>query len=420
MPSRTFATDNCGRSSATRTIRCARAGSAPAARAASAPISIPDRLRAPLMRHKAARRGKVGRGDLGRGARVHRRAHADDQGEVRTGSGRPVQPRHRRDVPQAHAQGVRHHQQRGSVVCTVPRSSRRGLQPDVRRGNRLTRTHRHPQCPLPGADRLAPRREHAQHAGAGVRGGERQRRDDHRGGPALLDCGEQGEALPAREAGYGPRAVARLDERPRDRGPVRHGLRHEARLRLRLLQGRTGAVHAGVGLSGDGDRARSHPRNGARNGVPPSRDAGAPGTPCHLVWRRRAAQPRHRAAQCAARQLGSQGRLLLPVEHGRAGLSVSALPAVGTRQGGQPEPAVSFRDGSHHHGHPRGDDHRRAVSDQGLVRVRDQPDPRDAEPGRNDPRHPCARPARRRGRHPVGDRGVGGCRAARGHLPRAL
>ena len=44
----------------------------------------------------------------------------------------------------------------------------------------------------------------------------------------------------------------------------------------------------------------------------------------------------------------------------------------------------------------------------------------DAEPGGNDPRDPRARPARRRGRHPVGDRGVGGRRAARGHLPRAL
>ena len=51
--------------------------------------------------------------------------------------------------------------------------------------------------PLPRAHRLAPRREHAQHAGAGVRRGGRPRRDGHRGRPALLDRGEQGEALPA-------------------------------------------------------------------------------------------------------------------------------------------------------------------------------------------------------------------------------
>ena len=40
----------------------------------------PDRLRAPLMRHTRPRRGSVGRGHLGRGARLHRRPHAEDQG----------------------------------------------------------------------------------------------------------------------------------------------------------------------------------------------------------------------------------------------------------------------------------------------------------------------------------------------------
>ena len=129
--------------------------------------------------------------------------------------------------------------------------------------------------------------------------------------------------------GTGPRAAARLDERARDRGPVRQGLRRRSTASASSSSRPNGAVHAGVGLSGDGHRARGDPRDGARNGAPPSCDAGASGPPRHLVRRRCAAQPRHRIAERAARQLGSQGRLLLPVEHGRAGLSVSALSAVG-------------------------------------------------------------------------------------------
>ena len=120
---------------------------------------------------------------------------------------RALLARPRRHVPQAHAQGLRLAQHRRAVVRAVPRPARRRVPPDVRRGDRVARAHRHPQRALPGAHRLAPRREHAQHAGAGVRRGHGRRRQPHRRRSALLDRGRQGEALPADQAGHGPRAA---------------------------------------------------------------------------------------------------------------------------------------------------------------------------------------------------------------------
>ena len=118
----------------------------------------------------------------------------------------------------------------------------------------------------------------------------------HRGGPALLGRGQQGEALPAGEAGHGPCADPRLDERPGRGEPLRRGLRRAVRLRLRQLQGGNRPVHARVGLPGDRHRARRHPRDGAGNGAASAGHAGAPGPARDLVRRRRAAQPR--ASRC--------------------------------------------------------------------------------------------------------------------------
>ncbi len=124
---------------------------------------------------QAARRRRVGAGDLGRGAQPRRGEDAGDQGEVRPGGGRPVLARPRRHLPQAHHQGLRIAEHRGPVLRAVPRPARRRVPPDVRRGGRLARAHRHPERALPRADRLAPRREHAQHAGAGIRRGDGRR-----------------------------------------------------------------------------------------------------------------------------------------------------------------------------------------------------------------------------------------------------
>ncbi len=209
----------------------------------------------PAPARERPRRGEVDRGHLGRGAGPRRREDAEDQGGARPGGGRPLQPRHRRDVPEAHPQGLRLAELRRAVVRPVPRPARRGLRADLRRGDRLARAHGHRERPLPRPPRLAPRREHAQHPGAGVRRGGRPRRDGHRGRPALLDRGEQGPALPADRAGDRPRAPPRLDERAGGRGALRPGVRRRARLRLRGLRRRDRPLHPGVGVPRDRHRA---------------------------------------------------------------------------------------------------------------------------------------------------------------------
>ena len=68
----------------------------------------------------------------------------------------------------------------------------------------------------------------------------------------------------------------------------------------------------------------------------------------------------------------------------------------------------------------RGNDHRAALPDQGMVRVRDQPDQGHAGPGGNDPCDPAARPDGGRGRDSVRDRRLGRRRAPGGDVSRAL
>ena len=68
-----------------------------------------------------------------------------------------------------------------------------------------------------------------------------------------------------------------------------------------------------------------------------------PGRHAHLVRRRRPAQPRHRAAQRAARQLGPQGRLLPPRQDVGARLPLPAVPEAGEGQGRQPRPPLPLR-----------------------------------------------------------------------------
>ena len=108
------------------------------------------------------------------------------------------------------------------------------------------------------------------------------------------------------------------------RGPLRQGLRAAIRLRLRGLRGDDRALHPRVGVPGDRDRTRRDPGDRPRDGALSPGDARASRTPRHLVRRRHPAQPRDRAAERAARELGPQGWLLHARQHGRAGLSLSA------------------------------------------------------------------------------------------------
>ena len=136
------------------------------------------------------------------------------------------------------AEELRRHQHRRALVRAVPRSARHRLPPHLRHRPGVARAHRHREHQLPGAGRLAPRREHAQLAGAGVRQGGRAPHPDHRRRSALLGGREQGEVLAADQAGHRPRAAAGVDERARHRRPLRQGVRREVRPRLRQVRRR--------------------------------------------------------------------------------------------------------------------------------------------------------------------------------------
>ena len=103
-------------------------------------------------------------------------------------------------------------------------------------GDRHAGNHGHRQHEVPRADRLSPRREHAQHAGAGVRAGHREQGDDHRGRPASFRGREQGEALAADQARHGHGAAAGLDQRARHGGSLRQGVRRGVRTWLRPVR----------------------------------------------------------------------------------------------------------------------------------------------------------------------------------------
>ena len=228
-----------------------------------------------------------------------------------------VQPRHRPALLPARAEELGRDQLRRAVVRAVPRPARRRLRADLRRRPGLARADRHREHRLPGADRLAPGREHAQLAGAGVRAGGRAAHPDHRRRPALLGRREQGEVLAADQARHRPRAAARLDAtcwspkaattRRSSRSTATASTSSPPRSRATRPNGRP----TETGIDADLIRATarefaSHrpathrpPRAGASTGTATTRSAAAPSRCC----------------QRAARQLGPQGRAL-PVAPG--------------------------------------------------------------------------------------------------------
>jgi thiosulfate reductase / polysulfide reductase chain A len=123
------------------------------------------------------------------------------------------------------------------------------------------------------------------------------------------------------QAGHRPRAAARVDARARHRGALRPRVRRAHGFGFEAFAAEIAPLHPGVGLPRNRHRARRHPRDGARDGAPPAGDARPPGPPRHVVWRRCAAEPRHRAPQRPARQLGTTGGFYTP-----ASLDVPAYP----------------------------------------------------------------------------------------------
>ena len=193
----------------------------------------PDRLRQPLIRvgERGKEQWKAVTWD--EALTLIADAHGQDQGRARPGIDRAVQPRPGPAFHPACAEELGRHQLRRAVLRAMPRRARCRLSADLRQRRRLARAHRHREHRLPGADRLAPGREHAQLAGAGVRQGDRAARAGDRRRSALLGGREQGQVLAADQARHRPGAAAGLDEPAGRRRPLRQGLRGAPRPRFR-------------------------------------------------------------------------------------------------------------------------------------------------------------------------------------------
>ena len=246
--------------------------------------------------------------------------------------------------------------------------------------------------------------------------------EHHRRRSAVLGGGEQGEALPADQAGHRPRAAARVDARARDRGALRQGVRRAARVRLRAVRRGARPVHAGVGVSRDrASSRRSFARPRARwraTGRPRSCIPAAtpPGTETT-----RSAAAGDCAAERAARKLGTQGRLLhAGVSMDVPGYPYPPYPKSAKGKVDNPGGKYPFAHEAITTGIREATITGAAVPDQGLVRLRHQPDHRAAERGRDHQGHPEPRPAGGRRRDSERDRGLGRRRAAGVDLSRTV
>ena len=273
----------------------------------------------PAAARQRPRRGEVDRGHLGRGARPRRREDAEDQGRVRPGGGRALQPRHRR--------------RRSSSTRSRPSASPNIAAPSFAQ----CRGPRDVGFELTFGEAIgSPERTDianarclvliGSHLGENMHNTQVQEFAEAIGSGATIIVADPRFSIAASKAKHYLPIKPGTDlalllawmnvlvaEGLYDQEYVAaHGFGFEA------FAAEIAAVHAGVGLPRDRHRAGRDPRDRARDGAAPPGDARAPGPPRDLVRRRRAAQPRDRAAERAARQLGTQGRLLPAGQHGRA------------------------------------------------------------------------------------------------------
>ena len=259
------------------------------------------------------------------------------------------------------AYGIAEH--RRALVRAVPRPARRRLPAHLRRAESAR-----PSAPT-SATRAASRCI-GSHLGENMHNTQvqefaeavGQRRDDHRRRPALLGGGQQGEALPADQARHRHRAAAGLDERARGRGALRpeyvaaHGFGFDAFAAEIAPSRRSGPTRSPASSPAlIRETAREMARHRPASLVHPGRHV-------DLVRRRRAAQPRDRAPQRAARHLGPPGRLL-PARR-RWSVPEYPYPPYPHRRGARPTTRAAkypFAERGAHHRPLRRHAHRRAA-----------------------------------------------------------
>ncbi len=270
---------------------------------------------------------------------------------------------------------------------------------------------------LPRADRLAPRREHAQHAGAGIRA----RRSS---GAFRSSSSTRASRSPRARRSTGCRSSP--GPTSRCSSPGCNVLVTEGRYDRAFVEkyghgfDKFAAEHRGqTRPSGPRTETASTPRlirATAREFA--SRRAGLadPSRPAHRVVRRRhAAEPRGRAPERAPRQLGPQGRLLPRRRHEGRAVSAAEAAEVGPAAGRQPERRAAIRSPT------RCSRTASATRRSPASRIRSRAGSSTrrtcctrCRTWRNAGGDPQARPPRRRRHDAVRDRGLRGRRAARG------
>ena len=206
--------------------------------------------------HRRARRRRVARGELGRGAHPDRRQDAGDEGALRRGGGR-FRPRHRRQQHPyrlAARQSVRHAQRHLHRLFLL-RPEGRGVQGDGgrqvhrqvvghRRGARLLLgSAMHRRMGLAEAHQQRPRADRPQADDQRAQEGARQ----YRGRPAQAGLGRARRHLAAAPPRHRCGDGARLDAGDGRRGSLRQGVRGEVLPRLRRAARAAGAIPARPG-----------------------------------------------------------------------------------------------------------------------------------------------------------------------------
>ena len=204
-------------------------------------IDSPERITQPLIK----RGGDLGAGDVGRGARLRRRATAADQGRERPRRHRGSQlgPLHQRgELPpaEAHKGGPQHELDRPlRPYLTRSNGGRSGRHVGFRRDDELDQRDR--------AQRRAVHHRVQRHRGAPHHrqqdeAGRAARRQAHRRGPAPHRARRARLSVAAPQVGH--------RQRPRQRHPARHHQQRLAgqRLRRRALRGLRRSLGDGQGL----------------------------------------------------------------------------------------------------------------------------------------------------------------------------
>jgi len=183
-----------------------------------------------------------------------------------------------------------------------------------------------------------------------------------------------------------------VDERDRGREALRRRVRGAARPRFEAFAAEPPLTR--MGLFRAGIEPAVIRRRRPRDGAPRPATLVHPGR--HATWYATTHSERAIALINALLGAGAQGRLLRPRQHGRPGYrthpirkSRRARSIIGPEY---PSRARRSRRAS------GGNADRKAVPDQGVARLRDEPDSCPAQRGRDDRGHPEARPAGRGGR----------------------